>query len=89
MIVGQSSREQDIAVNVTKGKNLTNTRASGKDHAAAIRTPRNLTLEESIEFLNSDEYCEVTPESVRLRKKILGTNERRKSDKQKKMADKK
>ena len=85
MVVGQSSREQDIAVNVTKGKNLTNTRAAGKDHAAAIRAPRDLTLEESIEFLNEDEFCEVTPQSVRLRKKILDTNERRKSDKRRKM----
>ena len=81
MIVGQSSRERDIAVNVTKGKNLTNTRAAGKDHAAAIKTPRTLTLEEAIEFLNDDEYCEVTPESIRLRKKILNTNERKKADK--------
>ena len=81
MIVGQSSRERDIAVNVTKGKNLTNTRAAGKDHAAAIKTPKTLTLEEAIEFLNDDEYCEVTPESIRLRKKILNTNERKKADK--------
>ncbi|CCI85400.1 translational GTPase TypA [Lactobacillus pasteurii] len=81
MIVGQSSRERDIAVNVTKGKNLTNTRAAGKDHAAAIKTPKKLTLEEAIEFLNDDEYCEVTPESVRLRKKILNTSERQKADK--------
>lgn len=81
MIVGQSSRERDIAVNVTKGKNLTNTRAAGKDHAAAIKTPRKLTLEEAIEFLNEDEYCEVTPKSIRLRKKILNTNERKKADK--------
>ncbi|WP_261805772.1 translational GTPase TypA [Lapidilactobacillus luobeiensis] len=86
MIVGQSNRDQDIAVNVTKGKNLTNTRAAGKDHAAAIRTPRSLSLEESIEFLNEDEYCEVTPTKTRLRKKILNTNERRKSDKRRKMA---
>ncbi len=86
MVVGQSNREQDIAVNVTKGKNLTNTRAAGKDHAAAIRTPRNLTLEESIEFLNEDEFCEVTPTSVRLRKKILDTNERRKNDKRRKLS---
>ena len=50
MIVGQNSRENDIAVNVTKGKNLTNTRAAGKDHAAAIKTPKDMTLEESIEF---------------------------------------
>ena len=81
MIVGQSSRERDIAVNVTKGKNLTNTRAAGKDHAAAIKTPKTLTLEEAIEFLNEDEYCEVTPESIRLRKKILNTSERQKADK--------
>ncbi len=86
MIVGQSNRDQDIAVNVTKGKNLTNTRAAGKDHAAAIRTPRTMSLEESIEFLNEDEFCEVTPTSVRLRKKILNTNERRKNDKRRKMA---
>ena len=81
MIIGESNRDQDIAVNVTKGKNLTNTRAAGKDHAAAIRTPKKLSLEQSIEFLNDDEYCEVTPESIRLRKKILNTNERRKADK--------
>lgn len=83
MIVGQSSRDRDIAVNVTKGKNLTNTRASGKDHSAAIKTPKTLSLEESIEFLNDDEYCEVTPQSVRLRKKILNTTERQKFDKKK------
>ncbi|MDF7638834.1 translational GTPase TypA [Lactobacillus sp. ESL0791] len=81
MIVGQSSRDRDIAVNVIKGKNLTNTRAAGKDHAAAIKTPKTLTLEEAIEFLNDDEYCEVTPESIRLRKKILNTSERQKADK--------
>lgn len=81
MIIGESNRDQDIAVNVTKGKNLTNTRAAGKDHAAAIKTPKKLSLEQSIEFLNDDEYCEVTPESIRLRKKILNTNERRKADK--------
>ncbi|MBD5430077.1 translational GTPase TypA [Lactobacillus sp.] len=86
MIVGQSSRERDIAVNVTKGKNLTNTRASGKDHAAAIKTPKKMTLEEAIEFLNDDEYCEVTPTSVRLRKKILNTSERQKADKKRKKA---
>ncbi|MGO3575264.1 MAG: translational GTPase TypA [Lactobacillus helveticus] len=87
MIVGQSSRERDIAVNVTKGKNLTNTRAAGKDHAAAIKTPRTLTLEEAIEFLNDDEYCEVTPESIRLRKNILNTSERQKADKKRNRAN--
>lgn len=88
MIVGQSNRDQDIAVNVTKGKNLTNTRAAGKDHAAAIKTPRKLSLEESLEFLNEDEYCEVTPHHIRLRKKILNTNMRRKADKKRKIAAK-
>ncbi|WP_300562462.1 translational GTPase TypA [Companilactobacillus sp.] len=88
MIVGESSRDQDIAVTVTKGKNLTNTRASGKDHAAAIKTPKDMSLEQSIEFLNEDELCEVTPTSVRLRKKILDTNERKKYDKQRKMSKK-
>ena len=87
MIVGQSSRERDIAVNVTKGKNLTNTRAAGKDHAAAIKTPRTLTLEEAIEFLNDDEYCEVTPESIRLRKQILNKSEREKAAKKSKQSE--
>lgn len=73
--------KRDIAVNVTKGKNLTSTRAAGKDHSASIKTPKTMTLEEAIEFLNDDEYCEVTPESIRLRKKILNTNERKKADK--------
>lgn len=86
MIVGMNSRDTDIAVNVTKGKNLTNTRASGKDHSAAIKTPKELTLESAIEFLNEDEYCEVTPESIRLRKKILNTGERQKADKRRKMS---
>ncbi len=88
MVVGESNRDQDIAVTVTKGKNLTNTRASGKDHAAAIKTPKEMSLEQSIEFLNEDELCEVTPKSVRLRKKILNTNERKKYDKQRKMSKK-
>ncbi|APX73409.1 translational GTPase TypA [Companilactobacillus allii] len=88
MIVGESNRDQDIAVTVTKGKNLTNTRAAGKDHAAAIKTPKEMSLEQSIEFLNDDELCEVTPKSVRLRKKILDTNERKKYDKQRKMSKK-
>lgn len=88
MIVGESSREKDIAVNVTKGKNLTNTRAAGKDHAAAIKTPKTLTLEEAIEFLNEDEYCEVTPKSIRLRKKILNTSQRKKADKRRAKAAK-
>ncbi|MFD1319374.1 translational GTPase TypA [Loigolactobacillus zhaoyuanensis] len=88
-VVGQSNRETDIAVNVTKGKKQTNTRASGKDHSAAIAVPRKMSLEESIEFLNEDEYCEVTPQSIRLRKKILDTGERERVTKRRKIASKK
>ena len=60
MIVGENSRENDITVNITKGKNLTNVRAAGSDEMARIKTPTHFTLEESLEFLNEDEYCEVT-----------------------------
>ncbi|WP_281164917.1 translational GTPase TypA [Liquorilactobacillus sicerae] len=89
MIVGESSRERDISVNVTKGKNLTNVRSSNKDQTAMIRKPTHFTLEESLEFLNEDELLEITPESIRLRKRILPTNMREKAAKQKKIAAKK
>ena len=84
MIVGENSRENDITVNITKGKNLTNVRAAGSDEAARIKTPAHLTLEESLEFLNEDEYCEITPKHIRLRKKILNTNAREKAAKHRK-----
>ncbi len=71
IIVGENNRENDITVNITKGKNLTNVRAAGSDDMARIKTPTHLSLEESLEFLNEDELCEVTPHNVRLRKKFL------------------
>lgn len=86
MIVGESSRERDISVNITKGKNLTNVRAAAKDQTATIKKPTHLSLEESLEFLNEDELLEITPESIRLRKKILQTNMREKAAKQAKKA---
>ncbi|GAA0808859.1 translational GTPase TypA [Ligilactobacillus aviarius] len=86
MIVGKSSRERDISVNVTKGKNLTNVRAAAKDQTATIKTPEHLTLEESMEFLNEDELLEVTPNHLRLRKRILNTNAREKAAKRDKRA---
>ena len=89
MIVGENSRENDITVNITKGKNLTNVRAAGSDEMARIKTPTHLSLEESLEFLNDDEYCEITPENVRLRKQILNTNAREKAAKRKKQAQSK
>ena len=63
----ENSRENDLTVNITKAKQMTNVRSATKDQTAVIKTPRILTLEESLEFLNDDEYMEVTPESIRLR----------------------
>ncbi|WP_035445503.1 translational GTPase TypA [Atopococcus tabaci] len=82
MIVGQNNRENDIAVNITKEKQKTNVRSANKDQTNVIKAPRILTLEESLEFLADDEYCEITPESIRLRKKILNKNMREKAAKQ-------
>ena len=84
MIVGEHNRENDLTVNVTKEKHLTNIRSATKDQTATIRKTRSLTLEEALEYLNDDEYCEVTPESIRLRKKILNKNEREKAAKKSK-----
>ncbi len=82
MIVGQHNREHDLEVNVCKQKQLTNVRASGSDHYLRLQEPRLLTLEEAIEFINEDEYVEVTPKSIRLRKKHLSKHERARANKQ-------
>ena len=87
MIVGENSRENDLTVNITKAKQMTNVRSATKDQTSVIKKPKKLTLEESLEFLNEDEYCEVTPESIRLRKQILNKNEREKAAKKKKKAE--
>lgn len=87
MIVGEHSRENDLAVNITKMKQQTNVRSATKDQTSTIKKPRILSLEESLEYLNDDEYCEVTPQSIRLRKKVLNKNEREKAAKKKKSAD--
>ncbi|MGB7367025.1 translational GTPase TypA [Carnobacterium jeotgali] len=84
MIVGENSRENDITVNITKAQQKTNVRSANKDQTNVIKAPRHLTLEESLEFLGDDEYCEITPESVRLRKQVLNKNEREKSAKKNK-----
>ncbi len=81
MIVGEHSRENDLTVNITKAKNLTNVRSATKDQTSVIKQPRILTLEESLEFMDEDEYCEVTPESIRLRKQILDKSARAKAAK--------
>ena len=84
MIVGESNRDDDLAVNVVKGKQLTNTRAAGSDHTVVLKRPRPITLEYALDYINSDELVEVTPNFIRLRKKILNTEERKKFDARKK-----
>ena len=84
MIIGENSRDNDLTVNITKAKQMTNVRSATKDQTSVIKKPKQLTLEESLEFLNDDEYCEVTPESIRLRKQILEKNAREKASKKKK-----
>jgi GTP-binding protein len=76
MIVGENSREADMDVNITKEKKLTNMRASTADEAIRLIPPRELTLEKAIEFIADDEYVEVTPKSIRLRKKVLDAKKR-------------
>ena len=75
-IVGLNSRDNDMGVNPTKGKKLDNMRASGKDETIALVPPVRFTLEQALEFIQDDELCEVTPKSIRLRKKILDEGER-------------
>ena len=71
MVIGQSGKSEDIELNVCKTKHLTNTRASGSDEALKLTPPRILSLEQALEFIDTDELLEVTPESLRIRKKIL------------------
>lgn len=77
MVVGENSRIDDLEVNVCKKKHLSNTRSSGSDDSLKLIPPREMSLEQALEFIASDEYVEVTPESIRLRKRILDSNERK------------
>ena len=86
MIVGECNRDNDLAVNVVKGKNLTNVRASGSDHTVVLKRPRPITLEYALDYINSDELVEVTPNFIRLRKQILNTEDRKKMDAKKNKA---
>ena len=81
MIVGENARESDMDVNVVKEKKLTNIRASGADEALHLVPPRILSLEQAIEFIKEDELVEVTPQSIRLRKRVLESNKRPKKEK--------
>ncbi|WP_373184403.1 translational GTPase TypA [Halopseudomonas sp.] len=81
MLVGINSRDNDMGVNPTKGKKLDNMRASGKDETIALVPPIRFTLEQALEFIEDDELAEITPKSIRLRKKLLSENERKRSNK--------
>jgi GTP-binding protein len=76
MIVGENARDADLNVNIVKEKKLTNMRASSADDAIRLVPPRLLNLEQALEFIGNDEFVEVTPNSIRLRKKILKANQR-------------
>ena len=78
-IVGLHSRSNDLTINPTKGKQLTNVRASGTDEALTLTPPVRHTLEQALEFIEDDELVEVTPESIRLRKKLLLEHERKRA----------
>jgi GTP-binding protein len=80
MIVGEHTRENDLEVNVLKGKKLTNIRAAGKDEAVRLTPPIRMTLEKAIAWIQDDELLEVTPKSIRLRKAILDPNDRKKAE---------
>ncbi|MCF6093108.1 translational GTPase TypA [Microaerobacter geothermalis] len=84
MIVGEHNRENDIVVNICKEKHATNVRSATKEETTKLKIPRILSLEEALEYINEDEYVEVTPKSVRLRKKYLNKSERERYEKQRK-----
>ncbi|ANU17572.1 GTP-binding protein TypA [Planococcus maritimus] len=86
MIVGEHNRDNDLTVNIVKIKAATNIRSANKDQTTTMKKARLMSLEEALEYLNDDEYCEITPQSIRLRKKILDKNERERMAKKKKVA---
>ncbi|AZK46861.1 translational GTPase TypA [Paenibacillus lentus] len=87
MIVGEHNRDNDIVVNICKEKQLTNVRSATKEDTVKMKTPRLLSLEQALEYLNDDEYCEITPKNIRLRKKLLNKSERERAEKHRKMSE--
>ena len=80
MIVGEHTRDNDLEVNVIKGKKLTNVRATGKDEAVRLTPPIRMSLEKALAYIEDDELVEVTPKSIRLRKRYLDSNERKRME---------
>ena len=78
-IVGEHCRDDDLMVNVCRGKKLTNVRASGSDKQVILRPPQEMTLELALEFIAEDELVEVVPDAIRLRKRLLSENDRKRS----------
>ena len=87
MICGQHTRDNDLIVNVIQGKKLTNIRSAGKDEALILIPPMRMTLERAMSYIEEDELVEITPKSIRLRKKWLDENERKKQSRKKESAD--
>lgn len=87
MVVGENNRDTDLTINLTKVKHATNVRSATKDQTVTTKKPRILSLEEALQYVGDDEYCEVTPQSIRLRKKILDKNERERAQKKKKLGE--
>jgi GTP-binding protein len=80
MVVGENARDNDLAVNPTKEKKLTNMRASGSDENILLKPPRKMDLEAALEYIEDDELVEVTPTSIRLRKSLLSEQDRRRQN---------
>lgn len=81
MILGEHSRENDLDINAVREKKLTNMRASGKDEALLLTPPRRMSLEQAIAYIEDDELVEVTPSAIRIRKRYLDPNERKRASK--------
>lgn len=80
MVIGQNGKAEDIELNVCKNKHLTNTRASGSDDALKLTPPKILSLEQALEFIDTDELLEITPKNLRIRKKILDPTMRKRAN---------
>ncbi len=87
MIIGEHTRENDLEVNVLRGKKLTNIRAAGKDEAVRLTPPIRMTLEKALAYIENDELVEVTPKSIRLRKTKLDPNDRKRAERTKELVD--
>jgi GTP-binding protein len=83
MIVGEHTRDNDLVVNVLKGKQLTNIRTTSKDEAVRLTPPIRMSLEKALAYIEDDEFVEVTPKSIRLRKKFLDENDRKRAERAK------